>query len=112
MRHAKKQVVIMSFQAMAWAVKQRLTCQEKMVLLMLANYADQAGRCYPSMKVLSEECGLSLAQTRKCIAKLEEAKLVRRYKRIRSYGQTSNSFILAIEDPPANRAPPHSNRVP
>jgi hypothetical protein len=33
-----------------------------MVLLMLANYADQAGRCYPSMKVLSEECGLSLAQ--------------------------------------------------
>lgn len=102
----------MSFQAMAWAATHKLPCQEKMVLLMLSNYADQSGRCFPSMKVLAEECGLSLAQTRKCVSKLEEAKLVRRYKRIRSYGQTSNSFILAIEDPHSNRAPPRSNRAP
>ena len=102
----------MSFQAMSWAVKHKLPCQEKMVLLMLSNYADQAGKCFPSMGVLSEECGLSMAQTRKCIKKLEEAKLVRRFKRIRSYGQTSNSFILAIDDPHSNRAPPHSNRAP
>jgi hypothetical protein len=102
----------MSFQAMAWAIKQPLSCQEKMVLLMLSNYADQSGRCFPSMGVLSKECGLSLAQTRKCVSKLEEAKLVRRYKRIRSYGQTSNTFILAIVDPHSIGAPPHSNRVP
>jgi DNA-binding Lrp family transcriptional regulator len=59
------------------------------------------------MKVLSEECGLSLAQTRKCIAKLEEAKLVRRYKRIRSYGQTSNIFALDLSlTLPAAKSPP------
>ena len=90
----------MSFQAMAWAIKHPLQCQEKMVLLMLANYADQSGRCFPSIGTLATECGLSMSQTRKCIAKLEEAKLVRRYKRIRSYGQTSNTFILAVSDPP------------
>ena len=89
----------MSFQAMAWAIKQPLSCQEKMVLLLLANYADQAGRCFPSMGVLAKECGLPLSSTRKCVAKLEQAKLVRRYKRIRSYGQTSNTFILAMPDP-------------
>ena len=90
----------MSFQAMAWAVKHKLPCQEKMVLLILSNYADQSGRCYPAMKTLADECGLSLSQVRKCLGRLEEAKLVRRYKRIRTYGQTSNSFILAIDTPP------------
>jgi len=96
----------MSFQAMAWAVKHKLPCQEKMVLLILCNYADQSGRCYPSMKTLADECGLSLSQTRKCLARLEEDKLVRRYKRIRSYGQTSNSFILAINTPAPIERPP------
>lgn len=102
----------MSFQAMTWAVKQALPCQEKMVLMMLANYADQSGRCFPSMPMLSKDAGLSLSQTRKCVARLEELKLLRRYRRVRSYGQTSNSFTLAINDPHSNRAAPHSNRVP
>ena len=86
----------MSFQAMTWAVKQPLQCHEKIVLLMLANYADEKGKCFPSMKRLALECGLSLSQTRKSMAKLEEWKLVRRYGRIRSYGQTSNTFVLNL----------------
>ena len=102
----------MSFQAMAWAIKHKLVCQEKMVLLMLANYADQSGRCFPAMGTLAAECGLPLSTTRKCVAKLEEAKLLRRYKRIRSYGQTSNTFILAVSDPHSSGAPPHSGGVP
>ena len=89
----------MSFQAMTWAIKHQLPCQEKMVLLMLANYADQSGHCFPSMGKLAIECGLPLSTTRKCVAKLEEAKLLRRYKRIRSYGQTSNTYVLAVPDP-------------
>lgn len=90
----------MSFQAMAWAADKNLPCNQKMVLLMLANYADAQGRSYPSMPILSVQCGLSMSQTRKCVVELEKLKLVRRYKRVRSYGQTSNSFILAIKGDP------------
>jgi len=90
----------MSFQAMAWAVKQPLPCQEKIALLMLANYADEKGKCFPSMKVLASDCGLSLAQTRKCIVQLEQMKLVRRQMRIRAYGQTSNIFALDLSQTP------------
>ena len=67
-----------------------------MVLLMLANYADAQGKSYPSMGVLSKNCGLSMSQTRKSVVELEKLKLLRRYKRIRSYGQTSNTFTLSL----------------
>jgi hypothetical protein len=87
----------MSFQAMTWAIKKELPCQQKMVLLMLANYADAQGKSYPSMGVLSKNCGLSMSQTRKSVVELEKLKLLRRYKRIRSYGQTSNTFTLSLE---------------
>jgi len=90
----------MSFQAMDWAAKQPLPCNQKMVLLMLANYTDLQGKSYPSMSALALQCGLSMSQTRKCIVELEKLKLVRRYKRVRSYGQTSNTFILAIKGDP------------
>ena len=56
----------MSFQAMAWAISQEIprTC-EKFLLVMLANYADQKGYCYPSVDKLSIE----LSQDRKTIIK-------------------------------------------
>jgi pyocin large subunit-like protein len=56
----------MSFQAMAWAVKQPLisTC-EKFLLVMLANYADGEGVVYPSVERLSED----LCQDRRTVMK-------------------------------------------
>ena len=86
----------MSFQAMAWAIKQPLPCQEKMVLLVLSNYADDKATCFPSMNRLSADCGLSISQVRKCVAKLEKQLLVRRHMRIKSYGQTSNVFAMDL----------------
>lgn len=39
----------MSFQAMAWAIKQKTpSTASKLVLLVLANYADDENSCYPS----------------------------------------------------------------
>lgn len=49
----------MSFQAMAWAVRQRLPTREKFVLLMLANYAsNDQGDCYPSLNRLADDTGM------------------------------------------------------
>jgi DNA-binding transcriptional MocR family regulator len=50
----------MSFQAMTWAIGQKLPAKEKLVLLMLANYCNShTGQCNPSHSRLAEECGMS-----------------------------------------------------
>jgi hypothetical protein len=56
----------MSFQAMAWAIKQPLnrSC-EKFLLVMLANYSDNEGILYPSVERLTQD----LSQDRKTVVK-------------------------------------------
>ena len=86
----------MSFQAMAWAVKQPLPCSEKMVLLMLANYANDANQCWPSVARLAADSGLSASKVRKCIVWLENAGMVQRIMQMRTYGQTANVYTLDL----------------
>ncbi len=63
----------MSFTAMAWASKQKVnTASQKLVLLMLANYADDEDKCWPSKKTLADVCCLSKAAICSNILKLEE----------------------------------------
>lgn len=63
----------MSFTAMAWASKQKVnTASQKLVLLMLANYADDEDKCWPSKKTLADVCCLSKAAICSNIVKLEE----------------------------------------
>ena len=63
---------------------------------MLANYADNSATCYPSLGRLSEDCGMSQSQVRKCVVKLEKHGLVRRHMRVRAYGQTSNIYEMDL----------------
>tara|TARA_R110000803_G_scaffold39600_1_gene85427 strand:+ start:1058 stop:1672 length:615 start_codon:yes stop_codon:yes gene_type:complete len=63
----------MSFQAMAWAVKQPTkSTGTKLVLLMLANYADENGNCYPSQAHLAKICHCSRQSINKYISDLVE----------------------------------------
>jgi hypothetical protein len=56
----------MSFQAIAWALTQDIPrTSEKFLLVMLANYADKDGFCYPSIDRLAQE----LSQNRKTVVK-------------------------------------------
>jgi hypothetical protein len=62
----------MSFQAMTWAIGQKLPAKEKLVLLMLANYCNSHTRqCNPSHSRLSEECGMSKNTLLSAIKSLE-----------------------------------------
>lgn len=64
----------MSFSAMSWASKQKVkTASQKLVLLMLANYADDEDKCWPSKKTLADVCCLSKAAICSNILKLEES---------------------------------------
>jgi DNA-binding transcriptional MocR family regulator len=65
----------MSFQAMTWAVGQKLPAKEKLVLLMLANYCNShTGQCNPSHNRLAEECGMSKNTLLTAIKSLEGKK--------------------------------------
>lgn len=91
----------MSFNAMSWAAGLKLKCYEKLVLLMLANRANPATNCcFPSIRVIAEDCGISQAQARKAIVSLEKMGLVQRTGQMKSYGQTSNMFTLFVGKTP------------
>lgn len=67
----------MSFQAMAWAVKMKLPPKEKLLLLMLANYAsNQTGDCYPSINTLCDDTGMSKSSVIRALQVLESARLI------------------------------------
>jgi hypothetical protein len=63
----------MSWQATAWAVRQKVgPPARKLLLLVVANYADSQGVCWPSQKTLSEDTGMSLDTVQRQIKKLKD----------------------------------------
>ena len=64
----------MSFEAMAWAIKQECgSAPSKLVLLMLANHSNgHTGQCNPRMKLLAAECEMRPETLRNHVKTLEE----------------------------------------
>lgn len=72
----------MSFQAMAWAVKQETDSPiSKLVLLMLCNYADEDGECYPSQEHLASLCQCSRVSVNKHIQELRKKGFIKIIKK-------------------------------
>ena len=68
----------MSFEAMAWAVKQKVKPMQKLVLLMLANrHNGDSGQCNPSHSKLAEDCNMSISGVKKAIKELSDLGLLR-----------------------------------
>ena len=65
----------MSFEVMAWAVKQKTANSgQQLVLLLLANHTNgHTGQCNPSHKLLAEECRMGLSTLKNHIKGLEDA---------------------------------------
>ena len=62
----------MSFQAMTWALRQKLPTNQKFVLLMVANYAsNERGDCYPSIGRLADDTSLSKDSVMRAITAVE-----------------------------------------
>jgi hypothetical protein len=80
----------MSWQATAWAVKQRTGDPAlKLLLLTLANYADDKGCCFPSQATLSEDTEQSVDSVQRKLKQLEAKGLVRKIVRPGKRGQWS-----------------------
>ena len=77
----------MSIQAVAWAIRQRVGSPTGKVLLMcLANYADENGECWPSQTTISNEAELGERATRDWLKTLEESGFIERRRRNRADG--------------------------
>lgn len=99
----------MSIQAVSWVLKhERQTAGvERLVLLALANYADEAGMAWPSVKRLAGECNCSERAVQYALAQLVEKGLVSRSLRGATdpripVPQRPNMYRLT---PPENSAP-------
>lgn len=85
----------MSFQAMSWAVEQKLPATKKIVLLMLANRVNSdTGKCVPKIKTLAEDCGLSESATKSALKELAEIGLLKVHQRFYEGQQLPNQYEL------------------
>jgi len=86
----------MSFEAIRWAFAQTIPGPEKLVLLVLANHADDERTCYPSMTTIAKETGTSRCNVMRIVPKLESRRLISTEKRITSYGKSTHIYTMNI----------------
>ncbi|WP_349573092.1 helix-turn-helix domain-containing protein [Azotobacter salinestris] len=100
----------MSFQAMAWAVDQKLPTLQKFVLLMLANRTNHdTGRCDPSHKRLADDCGMSVASVKRAIKALAEAGYLSVEGRTKNGEKQPNYYRLHLDRVGSHRPDPMPN---
>ena len=83
----------MSVHAMAWAFDQPCPPISRLVLLVLADHADETGRCYPSLTRIITRTGLSRDALCRAIADLTASGLIDR-KRGHAEDRTSTVYTL------------------
>lgn len=90
----------MSFQAMSWAVRQYCpTPTSKLILILLANYADEHNSCFPSRDKIAELSNCDERTVRRSLKQLQESGFLRIESRYRQDGgQTSNRYFLTMDN--------------
>jgi len=68
--------VVMSFSATKWAWRQDLPHPEKIVLLCLADRANEDLKCWPSMETIAVDCGMCRRSVVRIIEKLKDKNLI------------------------------------
>lgn len=104
----------MSVEALSWAFQQDIKpAAKKLVLLALANRADEDGFCFPGYKRLAEQCSLSRRAVIDHISSLIEDGVIEKDARTRENGSdTSNLYKLAYGVGCKSRTPPGANPAP
>src|ERR1700680_2933608 len=78
----------MSWEAVAWAIRQPTgAARRKLLLLVLANYADKNGICWPSQETLARDSEQSVDTVQRQLDVLEEQKQIHRERMPKRRGQ-------------------------
>ena len=86
---------------MTWAWSKALPPTSKLVLMALADIADDLGVCWPSHPTLAVKCSLADRTLRRVLSLLRAQKLVFIEPRFNTNGsRTSNRYRLAVDTPP------------
>lgn len=89
----------MSFHAMAWAVKQKVgNATGKAILIMVANYADDRGECFPSQDRLAADCECSVATIARWLGQFVEMGFLTRQKRYGEGGYRRADLLCVCTD--------------
>ena len=88
----------MSVQAITWAFAcdQVTDPIETLVLITLANYADDFGVCWPSQTTLTRECRCSTRKLQYALKALAARGLIARYERRRPNGSRRSDAVVLI----------------
>jgi len=90
-----------SFQAMAAAVDVDLPGNKKCLLMMMANYADEYGFCYPSVSTLALDAGVSERSVQNYLAEFAEKGIIEiRTRKTQSGSTSSNLYRLMLHNAP------------
>jgi len=85
----------MSWNALAWAAQQKAGgSTDKLLLILLANYADEDGVSFPSHRTLAREAECSVATVERALDRLRVNGLVVISPRFDGRRQTSNEYVL------------------
>lgn len=103
----------MSISALNWAFNMRgVSVSQKVVLISLANFADEAGYAFPSIKTIADMSCVSESSVRRALSDLVDAGILRIDYRFRADGsQTSSGYFLSLT-PPVNLTPPPPTVTP
>lgn len=93
---------------MTLAFRAAIPATRKLVLLALADCANDQGECYPSIPHLVSKCSLAERTVQEAIAQLEDAGLVRREFRT---GRATVYWVSPGDQPP-QQAHPRTSRTP
>lgn len=87
----------MSVKASTWAWQMPLKGNEKLVLLALADHANDEGKCWPHIEKLSEKCGISRSAVIEHLKKLHALKIFSKETVYDSFGKKrGNLYTLDL----------------
>tara|TARA_R100001440_G_scaffold36955_2_gene56143 strand:+ start:6357 stop:6989 length:633 start_codon:yes stop_codon:yes gene_type:complete len=89
----------MSFKCIANCIEVNdIKSTTKLVLIMLANYADENNQTFPSKKHLAKICNCDDRTVTRCLLELEQKKYIKKETRFIDGRQTSNLYTIKIKD--------------
>lgn len=87
----------MSVSTMAWAWKQKCSPTEKLILLALADHANDDGSCWPGMERIAEKTGFTRRSVINSVKTLQEKGMLGITKRATGGFKKSNLYTLLVD---------------